>query len=126
MKLTSEDVSELNIRQMKLMNGEEIIGLIASDNHSNYLIERPLVVRSLPQHIYRFQLVPWFALSSTNLVTIEKSNIISHAEADVEIKVSYLELCSEGYDAERLFEEDQYELFDDEDEDDTTTTKVVH
>ena len=32
----------LNIRHFKLMNGEEIIGLVAIKNDDNFIIERPV------------------------------------------------------------------------------------
>ena len=35
----------LNIRHFKLMNGEEIVGLVANKNEDNYIIERPVKLR---------------------------------------------------------------------------------
>ncbi len=37
----NETITDLPIRQFKLMNGDEIIGLVESDNEGSYLIDRP-------------------------------------------------------------------------------------
>ena len=105
------DIDNLNIRQMKLISGEEIVCLVASDNDDNYLIERPLAVTSVLPN--KYQLMPWFSLSNTNVISINKSNVISHAEVDNEIKLTYIKLAlneSDVNDYDDMIDEEQLEL----------------
>lgn len=105
------DIDNLNIRQMKLISGEEIVCLVASDNDDNYLIERPLAVTSVLPN--KYQLMPWFSLSNTNVISINKSNVISHAEVDNEIKLTYIKLAlneSDVNDYDGMIDEEQLEL----------------
>ena len=120
------DIDNLNIRQMKLISGEEIVCLVASDNDDNYLIERPLAVTSVLPN--KYQLIPWFSLSNTNVIKMNKSNVISHAEVDNEIKMTYIRLALDDsnmseYDDEMDDEMDEEQLdldFDDMSYDPTT------
>jgi hypothetical protein len=94
-------VIDLDIRQIKLISGEEIICLVSSDNETTYLVERPLVVQSLLGSPGKYQLLPWFSLSNSNLISIDKTHIISHAEVDDNIKGHYVTLSlEEGEDDE--------------------------
>lgn len=105
------DIDNLNIRQMKLISGEEIVCLVASDNDDNYLIERPLAVTSVLPN--KYQLMPWFSLSNTNVISISKSNVISHAEVDNEIKLTYIKLAlneSDVNDYDNMIDDEQLEL----------------
>ena len=51
----------LNIRHFKLMNGEEIIGLVAVTNDDNYIVERP--VKLHPSVLGGMQFSSWFPFS---------------------------------------------------------------
>lgn len=105
------DIEKLNIRQMKLISGEEIVCLVASDNDDNYLIERPLAVTSVLPN--KYQLMPWFSLSNTNVMKLYKSTVISHAEVDNEIKLTYIKLAlneSDVNDYDNMIDDEQLEL----------------
>ena len=105
------DIDNLNIRQMKLISGEEIVCLVASDNDDNYLIERPLAVTSVLPN--KYQLMPWFSLSNTNIMKLYKSTVISHAEVDNEIKLTYIKLAlneSDVNDYDNMIDDEQLEL----------------
>jgi len=84
------EVTDLSIRQFKLMNGDEIIGLIESDNDTNFLVDRPfkIVVNSIKTD--SFHLVPWFDLSLSNTFTIDKSMVVAHAAVADSIKETYI------------------------------------
>jgi hypothetical protein len=116
------DIDNLNIRQMKLISGEEIVCLVASDNDDNYLIERPLAVTSVLPN--KYQLIPWFSLSNTNVIKMNKSNVISHAEVDNDIKLTYIKLALDDTDMSEYddeMDEEQLDLdFDDMSYDPTT------
>lgn len=112
----------MNIRQLKLISGEEIICLIASDNDKSYMVERPLVVLSNPLSPGKYKLYPWFGLSNSNLISIDKKSVITHAEVDDDVKETYIRLAISDYNPQQQdlsFEEDgpeyQSDLFDDDD-----------
>ena len=66
----------LNIRHFKLMNGEEIIGLVAIKNDDNFIIERP--VRLNPSMLGGVQFVAWFPFSDAKQFKVFKSSILQH------------------------------------------------
>ncbi len=123
----------MNVRQIKLISGDEIVCLISSDNDSTYLVETPLQVQLVAGTIGKYQLIPWFALSSSTLISINKSNIISHCEVDEDIKRHYISLALDDGTHTDDIDEDQLDIFDEDDiesEDHldylTTPNKVIH
>tara|TARA_B100000963_G_scaffold355111_1_gene372773 strand:- start:320 stop:730 length:411 start_codon:yes stop_codon:yes gene_type:complete len=91
--LTKEN--NLNIRQFKLLNGEEIIALVNEKTESGeYIIERPFKVNS--GMIGGFYFVPWFPFSSQKLFKLTKEKIIYHVELDEDVKQEYIKLAKEG------------------------------
>jgi len=126
-------VIDMNVRQMKLISGDEIVCLISSDNDSTYLVETPLQVQLVVGTIGKYQLIPWFALSSSTLISIDKRNIISHCEVDEDIKRHYISLALDDGSHDNELQEDQLDMFDEADiesEDHldylTTPNKVIH
>jgi hypothetical protein len=122
-----ETIKDLPIRQFKLMNGDEIIALVESDNESNYLIDRPFRIMINTTKTDLFNLVPWFDLSLSNTFTIDKSMVVAHAAVADQIKESYLRfaLKLEDINASLLDDDDDY------DDDDTPALipdkpKTVH
>jgi len=85
-----ELIKDLPIRQFKLMNGDEIIALVESDNKGNYLVDRPFKIKVNTVKPDMFNLVPWFDLSLSNTFTIDKSMVVAHAAVADQIKESYL------------------------------------
>ena len=91
--LTKEN--NLNIRQFKLLNGEEIIALVNEKTDTGeYIIERPFKVNS--GMFNGFYFVPWFPFSSQKLFKLTKEKIIYHVELDEDIKQEYIKLAKEG------------------------------
>jgi hypothetical protein len=78
----------LNIRHFKLMNGEEIIGLLAVKNDDNYIIERP--VRLNPGMLGGIQFSAWFPFSESKQFKVLKSAIIQHVPIAESIKDTYV------------------------------------
>ena len=64
----------LNIRHFKLVNGDEIIGLVAVKNDDSYLVERPFSISN--NILGGFQLSPWFALSENKTYKIMKDHVM--------------------------------------------------
>lgn len=78
----------LNIRHFKLMNGEEIIGLVAVKNDHNYIIERPVKIH--PNLLGGIQFSAWFPFSDDKQFKVLKSNIIQHVPIAESIKDMYV------------------------------------
>jgi hypothetical protein len=78
----------LNIRHFKLMNGEEIIGLLAVKNDDNFIIERP--VRLNPGLMGGIQFTSWFPFSEAKQFKVLKSSIIQHVPIAESIKDTYV------------------------------------
>ena len=84
-------MENLNIRQFKLVNGETIIALINTDNKSNYLIERPVIVYSNMMGGYQFH--DWFPFSPQKMFTLQKDNIIGDVSIMDDIKATYVKFA---------------------------------
>ena len=88
-------MTSLNIRQFKLLNGEEIIALVSEKTESGaYIIERPFKINH--GMIGGFYFVPWFPFSSQKLFKLHQGKIIYHVEIDEDIKEEYIKLAKEG------------------------------
>tara|TARA_B100000927_G_scaffold153870_1_gene123970 strand:- start:3032 stop:3415 length:384 start_codon:yes stop_codon:yes gene_type:complete len=88
-------MTNLNIRQFKLLNGEEIIALVSEKTESGaYIIERPFKINH--GMIGGFYFVPWFPFSSQKLYKLHQGKIIYHVEIDEDIKEEYIKLAKEG------------------------------
>lgn len=81
----------MNIRHFKLMNGEEIIGLVAVKNKDNYIVERP--VRLNPSMLGGIQFSAWFPFSDAKQFKIRMSDIIQHVPVAETIKETYVQFA---------------------------------
>ncbi len=93
MSEVQEVIKDLAIRQFKLMNGDEIIGLVANNNETNFVVDRPFKVEANKLKNDAYSLVPWFDLSLSNTFTIDKSMIIAHADVADSIKETYIKFA---------------------------------
>ena len=84
-------MQELNIRHFKLMNGDDIIGLVAVKNDDNYIVERPVSIQS--NLLGGFQFTPWFPFSESKQFKIMKSNIIQHVPIAEDVKENYVQFA---------------------------------
>jgi len=84
---------KLNIRQFKLMNGEEIIALVTQKEPDSYIVERPFVIRS--NIIGGFAFLPWFPFSGQKIFKISNNHILHHVAIDEDLKVEYVRLASQ-------------------------------
>ena len=91
----NKNMNSLNIRQFKLLNGEEIIALVSEKTESgSYILERPFKINY--GMIGGFYFVPWFAFSSQKLFKLHQGKIIYHVEIDEDIKEEYIKLAKDG------------------------------
>ena len=84
-------MQELNIRHFKLMNGDDIIGLVAVKNDDSYIIERPVSINA--NLLGGFQFSPWFPFSESKQFKIMKSNIIQHVPIAEDVKENYVQFA---------------------------------
>lgn len=107
---------EIDIRQMKLISGDEIVCLVSSDNDESYLVEMPMELRYVHNAPGKYHLLPWFALSSSKLISLNKSNVISHCAVDADVKYHYISLAlddgSHTVGLDEVHDEDQLDMFD--------------
>jgi len=82
-------MKDLDIHQLKLMNGDDIIALIVSKNENTFVVERPILVHPAGDGAYRFS--PWFYLSSESIYTLDRLHIISHIVVDENVKLTYIQ-----------------------------------
>ncbi len=109
-------MKELDIRHFKLINGDDIIGLVADRNDDNIIVERPLVVSATLLGGFQFQ--PWFPFSDNKNFKIMKSNIIEHVGVADDVKETYVQFAlkiKEKITAPTKFKSDEEILADYED-----------
>ena len=82
-------MEDLNIRHFKLLNGEDIIGIVSTKNKDNWLIETPVLVN--PGLLGGYQFSPWFPFSKTKVYKVLFANIINSTGIDPDVKESYLQ-----------------------------------
>jgi hypothetical protein len=83
---------KINIRQFKLMNGEEIIALVTQKEPDSYIVERPFVIRA--NIIGGFAFLPWFPFSGQKIFKISNKHILHHVGIDEDLKHEYIRLAS--------------------------------
>jgi len=84
---------KINVRQFKLLNGEEIIALVTQKETGSYIIERPFLIRS--NIVGGFLFLPWFPFSSQKVFKIARENILHHVEIDEDMKTEYIRLAAD-------------------------------
>lgn len=90
-------MEELNIRNFKLINGDNIIALVSNDNRDNYMVERPVSVYSTM--IGGYQFTPWFPFSDQKRYSIDKHNIMGSSSVVDSIKKEYIKYALLGQEA---------------------------
>ena len=85
---------KINVRQFKLLNGEEIIALVNQKESGYYIVERPFLIRS--NIVGGFLFMPWFPFSSQKIFKLARENILHHVEIDEDMKTEYIRLAADG------------------------------
>jgi hypothetical protein len=85
---------DINIRQLKLVNGDDIIAYIQDVGPSGVVIEKPYKVlsRHYPDDKVLGYFVEWMQLGAdeNRVYNITSAHIISHEEVRSEVKESYI------------------------------------
>jgi len=82
-------MDNLNIRQFKLINGEDVIGVLNVKNDNNYIIERPVLL--LPNLLGNMQFAHWFPLSSQKVFKLYKNRVVHHVPIDEYLHKTYID-----------------------------------
>jgi hypothetical protein len=86
-------MEDLNIRHFKLINGEDIVGIVSTKNEDNWMIERPVLVSNNMLGGYSFS--PWFPFSNTKMHKVLFRDIVNSTGIDPDVKESYLKFVLE-------------------------------
>lgn len=123
------DHSDLNIRHMKLVSGDEVIVLIRDidPNKLDVIVERPLLIHNeLDIHSgrERFFLSDYMPVSKSSIVHISTMHIVAQCEVTDSVKDTYLRYCL-NYDTDGVIETGEPDIedehYEDYDIDDETT-----
>ena len=79
----------MNIRQFKLINGEDIIAILNTKNDDNYIVEGPVVL--LPNLFGNMQFQHWFPLSKQKTFKLYKNRIVHHVPVDEYLHETYID-----------------------------------
>jgi|21_taG_2_1085346.scaffolds.fasta_scaffold33112_2 hypothetical protein len=122
----------LNIRQIKLINGEEILALVTKVDQQKWTIERPVTIRS--NMLGGYQLQPWFPFSQKKLFTIMGSDILAHVEIDLDVKETYVKAVTATpprnsppeFKTEEQLQAEYDELIDEVYNEEQSSKKTIH
>lgn len=81
-------MDNLNIRQFKLLNNDDIIAVLNTKNDDNYIIERPVIL--IPNILGNMQFEHWFPLSSQKVFKLYKTRVLQHVPVDEYIHETYI------------------------------------
>jgi hypothetical protein len=77
------------IRQFKLLNGDDIIAVLVAKNADSYIVESPLAL--VNNVTGNYHLTKWFPLSPQKSFKLFHSRIIQHVPVHEEIAEAYVE-----------------------------------
>jgi len=82
-------MDNLNIRQFKLLNNDDVIAVLNTKNDDSYIIERPVVLT--PNLLGNMQFEHWFPLSSQKVFKLYKTRVLQHVPVDEYLHESYID-----------------------------------
>ena len=82
---------DLEFKQIKLANGEEIVGFIISESEYDVIIEMPHLI-DITDGVIRMR--PWFEMSDQSIFKIEHRTIVQTVELSTDYKEYFLKLIS--------------------------------
>ena len=78
----------MDIRQFKLINGDDVIAMLNTKNDDTYIVEGPVVL--LPNLFGNMQFAHWFPLSSQKTFKLYKNRIVHHVPVDEYLHETYI------------------------------------
>jgi hypothetical protein len=128
----NKEFKSLNVRQFKLINGDDILALVNSKEDDKVVVERPVSIKT--NMLGGYQLIPWFPFSQQTIYIIADSDILAHVEIDLDVKETYVKAVtatSPRTTTPKILSEDElsaeYEdLMNEIYDEDLATKKVIH
>lgn len=128
----NKEFKSLNVRQFKLINGDDILALVNSKEDNKVVVERPVSIKT--NMLGGYQLIPWFPFSQQTIYIIADSDILAHVEIDLDVKETYVKAVtatSPRNTTPKILSEDElsaeYEdLMNEIYDEDLATKKVIH
>ena len=128
----NKEFKSLNVRQFKLINGDDILALVNSKEEDKVVVERPVSIKT--NMLGGYQLIPWFPFSQQTIYIIADSDILAHVEIDLDVKETYVKAVtatSPRTTTPKILSEDElsaeYEdLMNEIYDEDLATKKVIH
>lgn len=79
---------EAQIRHFKLLNGDDVIAFLTTNNSDNYIIEEPLLLVQNMTGNYHF--TKWFPLSPQKSFKLYKTRVMQHVPVYEDISDAYI------------------------------------
>ena len=98
--MTNEN--DLNFKQLKLVNGEEIAGFVLSETENEIIIEQPHVIQ-IREDTGTIRMRRWFEMSEQTVYKIPSEQVLMVVELDTSYKDYFLNLLAKQ-DIDDLFE----------------------
>lgn len=98
--MTNEN--DLNFKQLKLVNGEEIAGFVLSETENEIIIEQPHIIQ-IREDTGTIRMRRWFEMSEQTVYKIPSEQVLMVVELDTSYKDYFLNLLAKQ-DMDNLFE----------------------
>lgn len=98
--MTNEN--DLNFKQLKLVNGEEIAGFVLSETENEIIIEQPHIIQ-IREDTGTIRMRRWFEMSEQTVYKIPSEQVLMVVELDTSYKDYFLNLLAKQ-DIDDLFE----------------------
>ena len=98
-------MKDLNIKHLKLINGEEIISLVNQSIGDDLILEFPLLLNSIyDNNTNTYYFTKYMNLTNDSLIHMNVRNIIAYSSVTDDIKRKYI-VSSLSYKEDQLLEE---------------------
>ena len=98
-------MKDLNIKHLKLINGEEVISLVNQTVGDDLILEFPLLLNSIyDNNTNTYYFTKYMNLTNDNLIHMNFRNIIAYSSVTDDIKRKYI-VSSLSYKEDQLLEE---------------------
>lgn len=81
------------VKLIKLVNGEQLIGMVTDEDAENIGVKKPIVIFAHPQGM---AMRPWLMGSKGDSVTIKQIHVIATDEVEAELAQEYNEKYGSG------------------------------
>lgn len=112
MSSMEETIKEADIRELKLMSGETLIGEIMGVHEKYLVVNEPYHVEFKNSGEAYFR--RWFYSSDLEMAYIPEAHVITYAKCRYEIKRQYIKYCLEDHAIDAMEDDpDNYEFYAD-------------